>query len=219
VGRSWPEVGVVREIQRAGRRFAYRGMLVALCLAAVALLAASGTGSAHGIRVIQFKGHGPKVLPHFRVTAPSTVYWTNSGSFFEIVSYGGYCSDGAVASQAHRGTSYYPAGRYQDLRVSAIGNWTISIRTGVERVGSPIRFTGSGERALPPFVLGSAKTMYWKNAGSVFQIYGADPASAAGTVSTQYTHGKLRLPAGRYRFFVNATAPDEPDGHWRILLR
>lgn len=53
----------MREIQRAGRRFAYRGMLVALSLATVALLAASGTGSAHGIRVIQFKGHGPKVLP------------------------------------------------------------------------------------------------------------------------------------------------------------
>ena len=103
--------------------------------------------------------------------------------------------------------------------MAAIGDWTIIIRTGAERVGTPVGVSGSGERALPPFLLRSAKTLYWKNAGSVFQIYAADQASAAGTVSTQYTHGKLRLPAGRYRFFVNATAPDEPDGHWRIFLR
>jgi hypothetical protein len=193
-------------------------MLVAFALATVTLLAASGTGSA-GTRVIKLKGHGPKVLPHLRVTAPSTLYWTNSGSFFQILSSGGYCSEGAVASQAHRGTSYYPAGRYQDLRVAAIGDWTITIRSGLERVGTPVGFSGSGERALPPFVLRSAKTMYWRNAGSIFQIYAADQASAAGTVSTQYTHGKKRLPAGRYRFFVNATESDEPDGHWRISIR
>ena len=209
----------MREIRRAGRRFGYRGMLIALGIATVALLAASGTGSAHGTRMIQLKGHGTKTLPGFRVTAPSTMFWTNSGSFFQITSNGGYCGDGAVASQLHRGTSYLPPGRYDALRVAAIGSWTITIRTGVERVGRLIRFTGSGERALPPFVLANAKTMYWRNAGSVFQIYAADQASAAGTVSTQYTHGKLRLPAGRYRFFVNATAPDEPDGHWRIFLR
>jgi hypothetical protein len=193
-------------------------MLVAFALATVTLLAASGTGSA-GRRVIQFKGHGPKVLPHFRVTAPSTLNWTNSGSYFQIVSYGGYCSDGAVASQAHRGTSYYPASRYQDLRVAAIGDWTIIIRTGAERVGTPVGVSGSGERALPPFLLRSAKTLYWKDAGSIIQIYGADRARAAGTVSTQYSHGKKRLAAGRYRFLVNATAPDEPDGHWRISIR
>jgi hypothetical protein len=117
-------------------------MLVAFALATVTLLAASGTGSA-GRRVIQFKGHGPKVLPHFRVTAP--LNWTNSGSYLQIVSYGGYCSDGAVASQAHRGTSYYPASRYQDLRVAAIGDWAIIIRTGAERVGTPVGVSGSGE--------------------------------------------------------------------------
>jgi hypothetical protein len=38
-------------------------------------------------------------------------------------------------------------------------------------------------------------------------------------VSTQYTHGQTRLPAGRYRFFVNASAPEEPDGHWQIVIR
>jgi hypothetical protein len=50
----------VREIRRAGRRLGYRGMLVVFGIATVTLLAASGTGSAHATRVIQFKGHGGK---------------------------------------------------------------------------------------------------------------------------------------------------------------
>jgi hypothetical protein len=209
----------VREIRRAGHRLGYRGMLIVLGIATVALLAASGTSSAHAVRVIQFKGHAGKTLPAFSVKVPSTMFWTNNGSFFQITSYGGYCDDGSVASQVHQGTSYIPPGRYDQLRVAAIGSWTIAIRPGVERISNPITFSDSGAKALPPFRLRTAKTMYWKNAGSVFQIYPADQASAAGTVSTQYTRGKLRLPAGRYRFFVNATAPDEPDGHWRIAIR
>jgi hypothetical protein len=192
-------------------------MLVAFGLAAVTLLAASGTGSA-GTRVIRFQGHGPMVLPHLRITAPSTLSWTNSGASFEIMSSGGACYEGAVESQAARGTSYYPTGRYEDLRVAAIGGWTITIRAGVERTRTPIRFSGSGERALPPFVLRKAETMSWTNTGSIFQIYAADQATA-GTVSTEYPHGTVRLPAGRYRFFVNASAPDQPDGHWHIVIR
>lgn len=182
------------------------------------LLAASDTGSA-GTQVIRFKGHGPMVLPAFRVTTPSTMSWTNSGSFFQITpSSGVFPCEGSVASQAAHGTSYYPAIRYQDLRVAAIGDWTITIRPGVERVGTPVRFSGSGGRALPPFVLRKGKTMYWTNTGSVFQVYPAD-TSTAGTISTGYAGGKTRLPAGRYRFFVNASAEDEPDGHWRIVIR
>jgi hypothetical protein len=192
-------------------------MLVAFGFATVTLLAASGTGSA-GTRVIRFEGRGPMVLPHFRLTAPSTLSWTNSGSFFQILSSGGYCSEGAVESQTSRGSSYYPAGPYRDLRVAAIGHWTITIRPGVSQVRPPIRFSGSGERALPPFVLSRAETMSWTNTGSVFQIYPADKPTA-GTVSTQYTHGNARLPAGRYRFFVNGSAPDEPDGRWAIVIR
>jgi hypothetical protein len=102
--------------------------------------------------------------------------------------------------------------------VAAIGDWTITIRPGVERVATPVRFSGSGGRSLPPFVLPEAKTMYWTNTGSVFQLYPAD-GPTAGTVSTEYTHGEARLPAGRYRFFVNATASEEPDGHWLIVIR
>lgn len=198
-------------------RLGYRGTLVAIGLATVTLLAASGNGSA-GTRVIRFKGHGPMVLPHFRLTTPSTMSWTNTGSFFEITNAGVYPCEGSVNSQAGHGISYYPANRYRDLQVAAIGDWTITIRPGVERVGAPVRFSGSGGRMLPPFVLPRAKTMYWTNTGSVFQIYPADKPTA-GTVSTEYTRGTTRLPAGRYRFFVNASAPEETDGHWQIVIR
>jgi hypothetical protein len=208
----------VREIRRAGRRLGYRGMLVAFGIATVTLLAASSTGSAHATRVIQLKGHGPRVLPHLRVTAPSTMFWTNSGSFFQISSSGGYCNEGAVTSEAHRGTSYIPSGHYQDLSVRAIGDWTITIRTGVERVGNPITFSGSGQEALAPFRLSRGKTMYWTNTGTIFQTYLAEPAKA-GTISSQYHRGQMRLPAGRYRFYVNATEPEQPVGHWRIVIR
>ena len=207
----------MREIRRAGRRLGYRGMLVACGFATTALLAASGTGSAHATRVIHLTGHGGKALPQFRVAVPSTMYWTNSGSYFQISSYGGYCYDGAVTSEARQGTSYVPPGRYSQLRVAAIGHWTITIRAGAERVGDPVAFSGSGQKALPPFRLRSGKVMYWTNTGTIFQTYPAAPT--AGTISSEYHRGKMHLPAGRYRFFVNAAAPDEPTGHWRIVIR
>jgi hypothetical protein len=208
----------VRRIRRAGRRFGYRGTLVALGIATVIILTAAGTGSAHAPRVIHFAGHGPKVLPKFRVAGPSTMYWTNSGSYFQIVSHDGYCYDGAVISEAHRGTSYIPRGVAGDLRVAAIGDWTITIRSGAERIGTPIVFSGSGQKALPPFRLASAKTLYWTNTGTIFQTYLADQATA-GTISSEDHSGETKLPAGRYRFFVNATAPEEPTGTWRIVIR
>jgi hypothetical protein len=206
-------------------------MLVAFGIATITLLAASSTGSAHATRVIEFKGHGPKALPHFKLAAPSTVYWTNSGSYFQIMSSGGYCYEGAVTSEAHRGTSYISAGRYQDLSVAAIGDWTITIRPGAERVGNPIAFSGSGQKALPPFRLRSGQTMYWTNTGTIFQTYlapGSRPLQSsraqaeqakAGTISSLDHRGKMHLPAGRYRFYVNATEPEQPSGHWRIVIR
>jgi hypothetical protein len=60
--------------------------------------------------------------------------------------------------------------------------------------------------------------MYWTNTGTVFQSYPANQTTV-GTVSSQYHRGKTRLPVGRYRFFVNATAPEEPAGHWTIVIR
>jgi hypothetical protein len=140
------------------------------------------------------------------------------GIVFRDHEQGGYCYDGAVTSEEHRGTSYIPAGRYQDLSVQAIGNWTITIRTGFEPVGSPIKFIGSGQKALPPFRLRSGKTMYWTNTGTIFQTYPAIQTKP-GTISSQSHRGKIHLPAGHYRFFVNATAPDEPAGHWTIVVR
>jgi hypothetical protein len=146
------------------------------------------------------------------------MFWTNSGSFFQISSDGGYCNDGAVTSAAHRGTTYIPSGRYVQLRVRAIGNWTITIRTGVEDVGTPIRFSGSGGRALPPFRLRSSKTMHWINTGTRIQIFPAG-RTITGVVSSPDHSGKTRLPAGRYRLYIDAAPPEEPMGSWTITIR
>lgn len=56
----------------------------------------------------------------------------------------------------------------------------MTIRTGVPQGATRTRFSGPGERALPPFVLRRAKTMYWRNAGSLFEVFPADQASARG---------------------------------------
>lgn len=192
--------------------------MAAFGIAAVTILVASGMGSAHSERVIRFTGHAGKTLPYFRVAAPSTMFWTNSGSYFQITSSGGYCSDGALASEAHRGTTYIPPGRYHDLRVAAIGDWTVTIRRGVEKVGTPIRFIGSGGRALPPFRLRSGKTMYWTNSGTRFQTFSAN-STTLGTISSEHHRGKMRMPVGRYRLFVDASAPDEAMGSWTIVIR
>jgi hypothetical protein len=205
------------------RRLGYRVGLAGTVIAGIAALTAFSTGAASShvtdaTRLIQFRGHAVKALPLFRVAAPSTMFWTNSGSFFQISSNGGYCDDGSVASNAHRGTTYIPPGRYGQLRVRAIGDWTITIRTGVEGVGTPIRFSGSGGKALPPFRLRSSKTMHWINTGTIFQTFPAGP-KISGTVSSQDHSGTTHLPAGRYRLYINAVAPDEPMGSWTIIIR
>jgi hypothetical protein len=139
----------MRELRRPGHRVGLIGTVIAFAIAALTTLG-TGAASSHGaIATRVFSGHGVKALPAFRVPAPSTMFWTNSGSFFQISSDGGYCNDGAVTSAAHRGTTYIPSGRYVQLRVRAIGNWTITIRTGVQGVGTPIRFSGSGTSTLP----------------------------------------------------------------------
>lgn len=159
-----------------------------------------------------------KSLPQFWVRGPSTLFWTNSGSFFQISSYGDSCDEGAVTSGDKRGRTYIAPGRYSALRVRAIGKWTITIRRGVEKLGTPITFSGSGQRALPPFRLRSAKTMYWTNSGTVFQTYSPGP-KLDGVVSSPDRTGRKHLPAGRYRLFVNATEPEQPSGSWRIVIR
>jgi hypothetical protein len=208
----------MRALRRPGHRAGLMGMVVAFGIAALTALGTGAASSRVSDATRVFTGHGVRTLQPFRVAAPSTMFWTNSGSFFQISSNGGYCNDGAVTSGAHRGTTYIPPGRYVDLRVQAIGNWTITIRTGVEEVGSPIRFSGSGGKAPPPFRLRSSKTMHWINSGTRFQIFPGAPA-IKGFVSSPDRSGKIRLPAGRYRLYINAAAPEEPMGSWRIIIR
>jgi hypothetical protein len=210
----------MREFRRPGHRIGLTGTVIAFGIAALTTLG-TGAASSHvtdATRVISLEGHGVKALPLFRVAAPSTMFWTNSGSFFQISSSGGYCNDGAVTSAAHRGTTYIPPGRYGELRVRAIGDWTITIRVGVEEVGTPIRFSGSGGKALPPFRLRSSKTMHWINTGTRLQIFPAGP-TIKGNVSSPDHSGKTRLPAGRYRLYIDAAAPEEPMGSWTIIIR
>ena len=210
----------MRELRRPGQRVGLIGTVIAFGIAALTTLGA-GAASSHvtdATRVILLKGHGVKALPLFRVAAPSTMTWTNSGSFFQISSGGGYCNDGAVTSGAHRGTTYIPPGRYDQLRVQAIGDWTITIRAGVEAVGAPIRFSGSGAKAVPPFRIRSSKTLRWTNTGTRFQISPSGP-TIKGIVSSPDHSGKTRLPAGRYRLYINAVAPEEPMGSWTISVR
>jgi hypothetical protein len=210
----------MRKFRRPGHRIGLAGTVIAFAIAALTTLGAGAAPShvSDATRVIRFSGHAVKTLPPFRVPAPSTMTWTNSGSFFQISSNGGYCADGAVTSEAHRGTTYIPPGRYNQLRVRAIGDWTITIRTGVEGVGTPIRFSGSGGKALPPFRLRSAKTMHWTNTGTRFQTFPAGPR-LSGIVSSQDDRGTTRLPAGRYRLYIDAAPPEEPMGSWTIIIR
>jgi hypothetical protein len=202
----------VRAVQRLRRGIAIAfGVVVA-----AATLVASGSAGSDGKRV--FKGHGVRALPAFRVAEPSTLTWTNSGSFFQISSAGDYCYDGAVTSNAHQGTTYLSAGRYSDLRVRAIGAWTVTIHAGVEHLGTPITFSGVGEQALRPFSLRKPMTMYWTNTSDRFQTIGMK-AMRDGVVSSGRRSGKTRLPAGHYSLVVDASSLDGPMGSWRIVIR
>jgi hypothetical protein len=207
-------------LRRPGHRVGLMCTVIAFGIGSLTTLGAGATSSraTDATGVILLKGHGVKALPLLRVAMPSTMTWTNSGSFFQISSSGGYCNDGTVTSASHRGTTYVPPGRYHDLRVQAIGDWTITIRPGVEGVGTPIRFSGSGARALPPIRLRNSKTLRWTNSGSRFQI-SPGGSTIEGTVSSPDHSGKTRLPAGRYRLYINAVAPEEPIGSWTISIR
>src|SRR5437870_3407013 len=107
----------MREFWRAGHRIGLTGTAIAFGIAALTTLGI-GAASSHvtdATHVIRFRGHNVRALPVIQVAAPSTMFWTNSGSYFQISSNGGYCTDGSVASEAHRGTTYIPPGRYDQL--------------------------------------------------------------------------------------------------------
>jgi hypothetical protein len=206
---------------RPGHRTILRCMVIALGFATLTTLAASAAPSQAGgaSRVIRFSGHNVKGIRHFRVAVPSTMSWTNSGSFFQVSNHGGISEDGPVTSQAHRGTTYLGPGRYEQLRVRALGDWTITIRPGIEEVVTPIRFSGSGAQELPPFRLRSGKTIYWRNSGSRFQIYPSCRSGTNGVISSPGHRGRTHLPAGRYQLYVNAAPPEEQTGTWSIVIR
>jgi hypothetical protein len=73
---------------------------------------------------IRFRGNGAKALPPFRLPRGKTMRWSNTGQIFQTFNAG---LNGNVNSQARRGTTHLPAGRYA-LYVNAIGNWTIVIQ-------------------------------------------------------------------------------------------
>ena len=60
--------------------------------------------------------------------------------------------------------------------------------------------------------------MHWINTGTRFQIAPGGRTIKA-VVSSPDRSGKTRLPAGRYRLYINATAPEEPMGSWTIVIR
>jgi hypothetical protein len=180
-----------------------------LPIAAIAQTDVSRTES-RGAKTLRFSGNGGKTLAPIRVTSPSTMIWTNDGAIFQIFN-SGASTKGTVNSQAKRGTSYVPAGRYP-LQVNAIGNWTLVIKPGIERVSNPIRFVGNGGKALPPFRLTSRKTMYWTSTGALFQTF-ASGATIDGTVNSQARRGTTSLPAGKYELYVNAVA------NWTISIK
>ena len=116
---------------------------------AAATLAASGSAASEA-HVLQFKGHGVKSLRVFRVSGPSTIFWTNTGSYFQLSTGGDYSYEAAVTPREHEGTTFISPCLYRDVRVRAIGAWTITIRPGVAKLGTPIAFSGAGKQALPP---------------------------------------------------------------------
>jgi hypothetical protein len=190
---------------------------VAIVVAAAILVA---SGSASGDEPITFKGHGVKTLRGFHVNRPSTLSWTNTGTYFQISSWGDYGYDVAVTSNEQQGTTYAaPAPcKYGDIRVRAIGAWTITIRPGIEKVGSPMSFSGVGKRGLPPFGLRKGMTMYWTNTGDRFQTVSMTPRRD-GVISSGLHHGKVHLRPGHYELVVDAVDPNGPMGSWRMVIR
>jgi hypothetical protein len=195
-----------------------RAVAIGFGMAVIAAALVTSGSASSAARVIRFEGHGVRALPAFRVKSPSTLIWTHSGSFFQISASGDYCYDGAVTSDANHGATSISPGLYRNLRVRALGAWTVRIRAGVERFAAPMRFSGSGERELPPFRLRSGKTMYWTNTGDRFQAIPLEPRSD-GVVSSGGHSGKTHLRSGRYRLVIDAAAPDEPIGNWTISIR
>jgi hypothetical protein len=190
---------------------------IVLMLTLAALLApAAGAHTEAGTRANgpSFSGNGGRNLPPFRVSVASTLFWSSNGAIFQTFSSGlsGY---GNVNSQAHRGWTYLPAGRYQ-LQVNAIGNWTIRVNAGTVRPvslgGGLIGYHGNGGTALPPFTTRHGGNLVWASSGEIFQVFAKEYAGG-GDVNSQAHKGSSYLNAGRHTLTVNAT------GSWTLGWR
>ena len=157
-----------------------------------------------------FRGNGGKMLPPIRVSQPSTLQWAANGGVFQIFSSSGGLG-GNVNSQAARGWTYLPAGRYQ-LQVNAIGSWAINISAGAfaptRIAGGYLSYSGNGGLGLPPFTTGHGTTLYWRAAGGIFQLFSGGLSGP--DVNSQGTHGSTYMNAGRHTVTVNAL------GAWKI---
>jgi len=70
--------------------------------------------------VQSFSGNGGENIGTIKVSADSTVDWTDDGGLFQILDFG-------INSQGVSGTSALSAGTYPNVEVNAMGNWTLKI--------------------------------------------------------------------------------------------
>ena len=67
-----------------------------------------------------FSGNGAANIGTVNVPSASTIHWTNDGALFQVLDFG-------INSQGHGGTSALAAGKYPNVEVNALGNWTLKI--------------------------------------------------------------------------------------------
>lgn len=184
-------------------------VVVALAVSGTVLAAPAQNRAASGY---SFRGNGGKALPPIRISQPSTLQWAANGGVFQIFSSGGL--GGNVNSQASRGWTYLPAGRYQ-MQVNAIGSWAITIGAGVfaptRIAGGFLSYHGNGGMGLPPFTTRRGTTLYWRAGGALFQLFSGGLSGP--DVNSQGAHGTTYMNAGRHTVTVNAL------GAWKIWWR
>jgi hypothetical protein len=76
--------------------------------------------------LVGYKGNGGLDLPPLRLPRSEQVYWTNSGSIFQIFD-SNFNGGINVNSQGHKGSTYGGGGRHVVV-VNAIGTWQIAWR-------------------------------------------------------------------------------------------
>jgi hypothetical protein len=160
-----------------------------------------------------FRGNGGKTLPPFSVSQPSTLFWTNNGGIFQIFP-SGASGNGSVNSQAAKGWTYLPAGRYA-LQINAIGDWVIDIELGVVRPrrlrGGSVGYRGNGGLQLPPFHAPRNEQLYWQATGDIFQIFSSGFSGVE--VNSQAHKGSTYMRRGTQTLQINAI------GSWVIYWR